>query len=99
MLSSQTTIRVSALRTTIAPTVPQIIACRCRCRGTLRAASAITMALSPASTRSMTMIAANAERNSMLSSSKRQAPQIFMVSRIPPGAAAAARNGLASVRH
>ena len=33
------------------------------------------MALSPASTRSMTTIAASAERNSMLNSSTRQAPR------------------------
>ena len=30
---------VSELRTAMAPTVPQIIACCCRCLGTLRAAS------------------------------------------------------------
>ena len=44
---------VSELRTAMAPTVPQIIACCCRCLGTLLAASAITLALSPASTKSI----------------------------------------------
>ena len=38
---------VSQLRTAMAPTVPQIIARCCRYLGTLRAASAITMALPP----------------------------------------------------
>ena len=52
------------LRTTMAPMVPQAIARFCSSAGTLRAASAITMALSPASMRSMTTIAARAEKKS-----------------------------------
>ena len=54
----------------------------------VRAASAMTMALSPASTRSMTMIAANAERNSMLSSSTKRLPQFSIVLYVTRGAAA-----------
>ena len=64
IFSSQTTTMVMALRTTIAPKVPQTMACFCRWRGRLRAASAMTIALSPASTRSITTMAASAERKS-----------------------------------
>src|SRR5436190_19306344 len=63
MLSSQTTITVIRLRTTMAPAVPQRIARFCSCTGRLRAARAMTIALSPASTRSMTTIARSAERD------------------------------------
>ena len=63
MLSSQTTASVIATRTAIAPAVPQRMTRRCICLGTLRAASAIMIALSPASMRSITMIAPRAERN------------------------------------
>ena len=59
--SSQTTIMVIALRTTTARF--------CRWRGTFRAASAMTIALSPASARSMMTIAARAERNWMMENS------------------------------
>ena len=60
--SSQTTITVIRLRTPIAPTAPQTIARFCSAAGRLRAARAMTMALSPARTRSMTTIASKAER-------------------------------------
>ncbi len=62
--NSQTTTRVIELRTAIAPTVPQMMADFCKRFGTWRTASAITMALSPASTRSMTTMAASAAKNS-----------------------------------
>jgi hypothetical protein len=75
---------VSALRATIAPTVPQMIACRCLWRGTLRDASAMTIALSPASTRSITTMAASAARNSMLKTSKIPSPTIRAVRVAPP---------------
>src|SRR4051812_20975326 len=65
-----------AARTTIAPTVPHAIAFFCKCDGRRRAASAMTIALSPARTRSMRMMAARAdhhgvEKISMQSSVKR----------------------------
>ncbi len=63
-INSQTTTSVMAARTTIAPTVPQMIAFLRNAAGSERAASAITMALSPARTRSMMTIASSAERNS-----------------------------------
>ena len=65
MFNSHTTTSVIALRTTIAPAAPQMMARFCRCDGRLRAAIAITMALSPASTKSITMMASRAERNSV----------------------------------
>jgi len=55
-LSSHTTAAVITMRTAMAPSVPQKMACFCRCLGRLRAASAMTMALSPASTRSIRMM-------------------------------------------
>ena len=58
-----------ALRTAIAPTAPQIIAFFCKWAGKFLAAIAITMALSPAKTKSMTTIAINAEKNSGLNNS------------------------------
>src|SRR5690606_16344971 len=60
---------VMAVRTAMAPNVPQMMARLRRCGGSPRAASAITIALSPASTRLMTMIAASAEKNSAEKSS------------------------------
>src|SRR3954470_7762581 len=69
--SSHRTATVRLARTTTAPTVPQATARRCRSLGRLRAASAMTIALSPASTRSMTTIAASAERKSMRRFSRR----------------------------
>ena len=63
MFSSQTTITVIRLRTPMAPTAPQTIARFCSATGRLRAARAMTIALSPASTRSMITMASKAERN------------------------------------
>ena len=54
--------QVIAARTTIAPTVPQMMAFFRRSAGRERAASAITMALSPARTRSMMTMASSAEK-------------------------------------
>ena len=48
-------------RTTMAPTVPQTMAFFCRWAGRWRAARAMTMALSPARTRSMRMMASSAD--------------------------------------
>src|SRR6188474_885192 len=59
-----------AERTTMAPTVPQTMAFFCRWDGRLRAARAITMALSPASTRSMRMIAKRADHQGAVNNSK-----------------------------
>ena len=58
-----------ALRTAIAPTAPQIIAFFCRWAGKFLAAIAITMALSPAKTKSITTIANKAEKKSGVNSS------------------------------
>src|SRR6185312_2595788 len=60
--SSQTTTAVSAMRTATAPKLPQNTAFFCSGGGSLRAASAITMALSPASTRSSRMMVDRPER-------------------------------------
>src|SRR6185436_5124273 len=62
MCRSQTTITVIRLRTTMAPMAPQTIARFCSAGGRLRAARAMTIALSPASTRSITTMASSAER-------------------------------------
>lgn len=48
-------------RTAIAPTVPQMMAFFCKWDGRLRAARAITMALSPARTKSIRMMANRAD--------------------------------------
>jgi hypothetical protein len=61
IFSSHTTPIVIRERTTMAPTVPHTIALVLQVRGRLRAASAITIALSPASTRSMRMMASSAD--------------------------------------
>jgi len=64
IFSSQTTTPVSAKRTAMAPAVPQRITRRCISRGTFRAARPMTIALSPASTRSISTIAASADHQS-----------------------------------
>src|SRR5438105_7522382 len=69
MRSSQTTTAVSRTRTAMAPAVPQRMTRRCHSRGTLRAARPMTTALSPASTRSITMIDARAENHAGAKSS------------------------------
>ena len=69
IFNSHTTASVATTRSTMAPTVPQMIALVRIGFGSLRAASAITMALSPASTRSMTMIANSAVKKSAESQS------------------------------
>lgn len=69
MFKSQTTTKVIAERTAMAPKVPQKIAFLCKFGGRFRAASAITIALSPASTRSINIIAPSADQNSGLNSS------------------------------
>ncbi len=53
---------INAMRIAIAPAVPQRITRFCKCAGTLRAARPMTSALSPASTRSMTMMVSKAIR-------------------------------------
>ena len=70
-MSSHTTISVIAVRTPMAPTVPQMMAFFCRCLGRLRAARAMTMALSPASTRSIRMMAISADHQAVENSSMR----------------------------
>ena len=55
---------VSAKRTATAPKVPQNTAFFCRCFGSRLAAMAMTMALSPASTRSSRMMVSRPERKS-----------------------------------
>lgn len=71
VVSNQATASVMMILMPMAPAVPQMMALRCRVGGKLRAASAMTMALSPASTRSSKMMdrrAQNqaADRNSMM---------------------------------
>ncbi len=83
--SSHTTSSVIDERTITAPAVPAMIARRCRCRGTLRAASAMTIALSPASTRSMTTIDASAQKNSMERISKPPLLRVPYPLRVLPG--------------
>ena len=56
------TVGAIVVRTAMAPIAPQMIARFCSAGGRLRAARAITMALSPASTRSITTMASSAER-------------------------------------
>jgi hypothetical protein len=75
IFKSQTTPSVIAERTTIAPTVPQRIALRCKCEGKLRAANAMTIALSPASTKSIKMIAARADHQGIENISMLAFPQ------------------------
>ena len=69
ILSSQITTDVSATRTAIAPNVPHSTTRRWCSFGTLRAASPMTIALSPASTRSITMMAASADHHGLEKSS------------------------------
>jgi hypothetical protein len=66
IFSSHTTASVISARTTIAPAAPHRMAFFCNSGGRLRAASAMRMALSPASTRSITMIEASAAANCMV---------------------------------
>ena len=64
IFNNQTTAPVSSTRTAIAPAVPHRMTARCFSLGTLRAAMPMMMALSPASTRSIRMMASSADRKS-----------------------------------
>jgi hypothetical protein len=68
-LSSQTIAKVAAMRSKMAPSVPPRIALERNGLGSLRAASAITIALSPESMTLITMMASSAVKKSVESQS------------------------------